>query len=60
MIVVQTLCAGCGRTIDEDREPFVKEGVPYCCESCADIGRCERGCGSDIGPDDPASVGPCL
>ena len=52
MIVVRTLCAGCGRAIDE-QEAFVKEGVPYCCESCADTGACERGCNSDIHAEEP-------
>lgn len=60
MILERTLCAGCGREIGEEREPFIREGVPFCCESCADIGRCERGCDSDICPEEPVSPDPLL
>lgn len=59
MIVARTLCAGCGREIDE-QEAVQKDGVPFCCESCAETGRCERGCGSDIHSDDPAPAEPVL
>lgn len=59
MIIARTLCSGCGKEIDE-QEAFVKEGVPYCCESCAESGRCERGCGSDIQQDEPATTSPWL
>lgn len=56
MIVVRTLCAGCGRQIDE-REAYLKDGVPFCCQSCAETGRCERGCSSDIHIEEPAPSG---
>jgi hypothetical protein len=59
MIVMRTLCSGCGREIEE-QDAFVKEGVPYCCESCAETGRCERGCGSDIHTEEPPTTDPCL
>jgi hypothetical protein len=55
MIIARTLCAGCGKEILEE-EAFVKEGVPYCCESCAETGRCERGCGSDIHVEEPSTT----
>ena len=58
MIDARTLCAGCGRDLDE-QEAFIREGVPYCCESCADNRRCERGCGADIHTEEPATVQPC-
>lgn len=59
MIVVRTLCAGCGVEIEE-QQAFIREGVPYCCESCADAGRCERGCGSDIHTEEPSTAYPWL
>ncbi len=55
MIIARTLCSGCGKEIEE-QEAFVKEGVPYCCESCAETGRCERCCGSDIQQDEPSTT----
>jgi hypothetical protein len=58
MIIARTLCAHCGREIDE-RQAFIREGVPYCCESCADTGRCERGCGSDMLEEDPEPARSC-
>jgi hypothetical protein len=59
MIIVKTLCAGCGREIAAE-DAFIKEGVPYCCESCAENGQCERGCGSDILAEEPPVTDPCL
>ena len=59
MIVVRTLCTGCGREIEE-QEAYLKEGVPFCCESCAETGRCERGCGTDIHTEEPAPSDPIL
>jgi hypothetical protein len=59
MIVVRTLCAGCGRETEE-AEAFLKDGVPYCCESCAETGRCERCCGTDIHTEEPAPADPSL
>jgi hypothetical protein len=60
MIIVQTLCAGCGREIEEDQEAFVRDGVPFCCESCGQTGQCDRGCGSDIVSEEPPTTDPCL
>ena len=59
MIISRTLCAGCGREIRQE-EAFVKEGVPYCCESCSDTGRCERCGSSDIQPEEPPTTSPCV
>ena len=60
MIIVQTLCAGCGREIEEDQEAIVQDGVPFCCESCSQTGQCDRGCGTDIVPEEPQTTDPCL
>ena len=59
MITARTLCPGCGREIEE-QEAFLKDGIPFCCESCAETGQCERGCGSDIHTEDPAPADPVL
>jgi hypothetical protein len=59
MIIARTLCTGCGREIEE-RSAHIKDGVPYCCESCAETGRCERGCGTDIQADEPVPSDPIL
>jgi hypothetical protein len=40
--MVNKLCPVCGCTVDENS--YEKDGVLYCCESCATEGRCSCGC----------------
>ena len=40
--MAEQICLTCGCVIEEDG--YVKEGVAYCCEPCAEGGQCECGC----------------
>ncbi|MCJ7426618.1 MAG: hypothetical protein MUO17_05780 [Dehalococcoidales bacterium] len=40
--MAEQLCPVCGCTVDENS--YEKDGVLYCCESCASGGPCECGC----------------
>ncbi len=39
MTISKDVCPNCGREIEQD--PYMKEGVAYCCESCAMGKSCE-------------------